>query len=109
MYALRRKADRDFRPAIGWLIVGLPIVALLLRFVMRALGVRPDVPFPGMIYSLTAPLVEPFYRFLPNNPHFDTGALEPASLLAAIAVFVVAVFVYLISFLVLTSIRGSRS
>lgn len=93
------------RSAFGWAVVGLPVVALLLRFGMRALGVRTDVPFPGFIYSVTAPLVEPFYRFFPANPRFDTSVVEVASLAAAGAVFLVAVGVYLIGFLLATLLR----
>ena len=108
MQVAKQPAIRVLRPTIGWLIVGLPVVALLLRFAMRAVGVRPDVPFPGFIYSVTAPLVEPFYRFAANNPRFDTTVIEPASLLAVGAVLVIAVFIYLIAFVLLTFLRDSR-
>ncbi len=76
--------------------MGLPVVGLLLRFGMRALGVRTELPLPGFVYSVTAPLVEPFYRFFPANPRFDTSALEAASLIAACALFLVAVMVYVL-------------
>jgi len=62
---------------------------------MRSTGVRPDIPFPGFVYGLTAPLVQPFYRFfplpMPYGERFDIAVLETASLAAAGAVFVVTV------------------
>jgi hypothetical protein len=96
---------RNLRSAIGWVVVGLPVVALLLRFGMRALGVRTDVPFPGFIYWATAPVVEPFYRAFPANPRFDTGVVEVASLAAAGVVFAGAVFVYLLLLMVSSLFR----
>jgi hypothetical protein len=70
------------------------ITLLLLRFGMRALGVRPDIAFPGFVYALTAPLVQPFYRFFllppPYGERFDIAVVETASLAAAGAVFAVA-------------------
>jgi hypothetical protein len=67
---------------------------------MRALGVRPDIAFPGLVYSLTAPLVQPFYRFFPlptpYGDRFDIAVVEIASLAAAGAVFALALAVYVI-------------
>ncbi len=48
-----------------WTGAALIVSLLLLRFGMRALGVRPDIAFPGFVYGLTGPLVQPFYRFFP--------------------------------------------
>ena len=71
---------------------------LLLRFGMRALGVRPDVAFPGLIYSLTAPLVQSFYGFFPlptpYGERFDIAVMETASLAAAGFVTVVILAIY---------------
>lgn len=69
-----------------WLLPAALVVALLMRFGMRAVGVRPDIAFPGLIYRLTLPVVEPFYRYFPVSPRFDQSALEAASLAAAAAV-----------------------
>ena len=71
---------------------------LLLRFGMRALGVRPDVSLPGLVYSVTAPLVQPFYTFFPlPTPYgnrFDIAVIEIAPLAAAGAVLLVALALY---------------
>jgi hypothetical protein len=70
------------------------VTLLLLRFGMRALGVRPDVAFPGLIYGLTAPLAQPFYRFFPlpapYGERFDIAVVETASLAATGFVLMVA-------------------
>src|SRR5438874_10970411 len=70
-------------PLALWLVSALLVTALGLRFAMRALGVRDDIPFPGLVYSLTAPLVQPFYRYFPAPERFDYHTTEAASLLAA--------------------------
>ena len=81
----------------------LLVTLLLLRFGMRALGVRPDIAFPGLVYSLTAPLVQPFYRFFPlptpYGERFDIAIVETASLAAAGAVLVVALVVMVVCLL----------
>jgi uncharacterized protein YggT (Ycf19 family) len=70
-------------PLALWLLTGLAVTTLAMRFTMRALGVRDDIPIPGLIYSVTAPVVEPFYRFFPLQARFDLNAFEYASLAAA--------------------------
>ena len=82
---------------------------LLLRFGMRALAVRPDIAFPGLVYSLTGWLVQPFYRFfplpLPYGMRFDTTVVEIASLGAAAAIAALALFVY-VALLLLSRLRS---
>jgi len=78
----------------------LLVTLLLLRFGMRALGVRPDIAFPGFVYSLTAPLVQPFYRFFPlptpYGERFDVVVVETASMAAAGALVLAALVVYVL-------------
>src|SRR4051812_20384724 len=81
-------------PALLWIAAAGIEVALSLRFAMRALGVRDDIPFPGLIYSLTAPLVRPFYRWFPAEARFDVSALEVASLVAAGVAVAAALVIY---------------
>jgi uncharacterized protein YggT (Ycf19 family) len=88
-----------------WAATAVVVSALALRFAMRALGVRDDVPLPGLIYSLTAPLVQPFYRFFPLDARFDYRATEAASLAAAGAVLGLALGVYVIGLMLFTSRR----
>lgn len=82
-----------------WLVTALPVTLLGMRFGMRALGVRPDIPLPGLVYSLTAPLVGPFYTFFPASARFDYRAVEVASLVAAGCAVGVAVAVYALGLL----------
>jgi uncharacterized protein YggT (Ycf19 family) len=91
--------------AILWLTTATVMVTLGLRFAMRAIGVRGDVPFPALIYSLTAPVVEPFYGYFPTSERFDFKAVEVASLAAAGVVFAAAGVIYLLALLVF----GGRS
>jgi len=85
---------RYYVSRVLWLLAGLAVVVLAMRFAMRALGVRDDIPFPGLIYAATAPVVQPFYRFFPVSPRFDYQAIELASLAAAGVVFALAAGVY---------------
>jgi len=85
---------------------GLLVSALLLRFAMRALGVRPDIPFPGFIYWVTAPLVQPFHGQFPASPRFDYHTTEVASLVAAGAVIVACVVIYAFVLLALNFARS---
>src|SRR5438067_2414353 len=80
---------------IWWVVVAALVTALGLRFAMRAVGVRGDVPFPGVVYSLTAPLVAPFYGLFPlGDARFDHPVIEVASLVAAGVVVAVALVGY---------------
>jgi hypothetical protein len=69
---------------------------------MRLLGVRYDVPLPGAVYTLTNPVVEPFYRWFPVSERFDYYAVEWASLAAVGAVIAVALVIYVVGLLAVT-------
>jgi uncharacterized protein YggT (Ycf19 family) len=94
-------ASRFVSPVL-WTVTALVVCALVLRFAMRAVGVRGDVPFPAFVYGLTAPLVEPFYRFFPVSERFDFKAVEAASLVAAGVVLACALGVYTLGLLLTT-------
>ena len=72
-----------------------------MRFAMRAIGVRDDIPVPRLVYSFTAPLVEPFYKYFPASERFDIRVIEAASLAAAGAVIALVLAVYVIELLTL--------
>jgi len=88
-----------------WTVASLIVSLLLLRFGMRALGVRPDIAIPGLVYWLTDPLVQPLYRFFPlpapYGARFDTPVVETASLGAAGVVCAAALAIYLVGLLVI--------
>jgi len=81
-------------PLLLWTMTGITVTALSLRFGMRAVGVRDDIPLPGRIYALTAPMVEPLYGIFPVSNRFDYPAIELASLAAVGVVLTLALFVY---------------
>ena len=100
MRVRRQETIRQLPAIIGWLLVGAPVMALLLRFGMRAVGVRLDVPLPSFVYGVTAWLVTPFYRYFPVDARFDRSALEVAALAAAATLFLAAVGIYVLFVLI---------
>lgn len=94
-----------------WVVAGLAATLFCLRFGMRALGVRPDIPLPGWIYSLTAPFVQPFYTLFPITDRYnryDLPVVEVASLAAAGSVVGVALVVFVVGLVVFARERGVR-
>jgi uncharacterized protein YggT (Ycf19 family) len=89
-----------YAPVVLWAVTGAVVTLLALRFGMRLVGVRGDVPLPGAIYALTSPLVEPFYRAFPASDRFDYPTMEVASLVAAGVVIGAAVVIYAVGLLV---------
>jgi hypothetical protein len=90
-----------------WSVTALVVTLLALRFGMRLLGIRPDIPFPGFVYSLTASIVQPFYRFFPVSDRFDYYAAEWAALLAAGCVLAGALLLYVTALLLFSLMTGS--
>ncbi len=91
-----------------WVVAGSATTLFCLRFGMRALGVRPDIPLPGLLYSLTSPFVHPFYNLFPitdRYDRFDLPVVEVASLAVAGSVLGVALGVYVIGLLIFARIR----
>jgi uncharacterized protein YggT (Ycf19 family) len=88
---------RRYGITVLWAITSILVALLCLRFAMRFVGVRQDVPFPGLVYGVTAPLVAPFYGAFPASERFDFPAVEAASLVAAGAVVGVALLVYVVA------------
>jgi hypothetical protein len=67
---------------------------------MRAVGVRDDIPIPSLVYALTGPLVDPFYRFFPADARLDYPVVEVASLVAAGVVLAIALLIYMVGLLI---------
>jgi hypothetical protein len=87
-------------PLLLWTVTGITVTVLSLRFGMRAVGVRDDIPLPDRIYSLTAHLVEPFYPLFPVSDRFDYPAIEVASLAAVGVVLALTLLVYMAGLIV---------
>jgi hypothetical protein len=83
-----------------WVATAFTVAALGMRFGMRLLGVRGDTPFPALVYAFTAPIVQPFYSFFPADPRLNHRVAEAASLVAAGAIVLLALLVYVIGLLV---------
>src|SRR5688572_29190332 len=92
-----------------WLVPAFVVTLLALRFGMRLLGVRYDAPLPGAVYSLTAPIVQPFYKWFPASERFDYYAVEWASLAAAGVVVAVALLVYVVGLLAVTQLTRKQT
>ncbi len=45
---------------IIWYILGIVEVLLTFRFVLKIIGANPGSPFTNLIYTLSAPLAQPF-------------------------------------------------
>lgn len=96
---------RAYAPAVLWVVTGTLVTLLGLRFGMRLLGVRGDVPLPGAVYALTSPLLAPLYGAFPASDRFDYPAVEVASLAAAGVVIGAAVVIYAVG-LVVSALLG---
>lgn len=94
------EAFPTYAPVVLWAVIGIVVTLLALRFGMRLIGVRGDVPLPGAIYAITSPLVELFYGAFPTSDRFDYPTMEAASLVAAGVVIGAAVVIYAVGLLV---------
>ena len=89
-----------YAPSLLWVVTGTLVALVGLRFGMRFIGVRGDVPVPGAVYAITAPLVERFYGAFPASSRFDYPYVEMASLAAAGVVVGAAVVIYALGLVV---------
>ncbi|HEX8230384.1 MAG TPA: hypothetical protein VF826_13880 [Chloroflexia bacterium] len=98
-----------YAPVVLWVVTGLLVTLLGLRFAMRLLAVRGDVPMPGAVYAITTPLVTPFHRAFPASNRFDYSAVEVASLAAAGVVIGAALVVYAVGLVVSDFLKRRRA
>jgi hypothetical protein len=95
--------------SVWWIVVGAGVALLLVRFGMRAVGVRDELGVPGGVYALTGPLVQPFYRFFPvGDARFDYHVAEVASIAAAGAVVALGLAVYAVGLVVFNRALNAR-
>lgn len=77
-------ARRDSAWRVGqlvYLVFGVAIALIAIRFVLLLLGANPDAGFTNLVYSVTNPLVAPFEGIF-GAPNLETGVFDPASLVA---------------------------
>ena len=72
-----------------WFILGIVLALLGLRFLLRLFGANPAAAFTEFIYSLTAPLVDPFANVIASTG-VAPGVLEWSTLLAMAVYWLVA-------------------
>jgi uncharacterized protein YggT (Ycf19 family) len=104
-----RGLSGDRIASLLWLVPAGVSALLLLRFLMRLLGVRYDTPLPGAIYTLTDPMVRPLYRWLPAPERFDLYAVEWASVVAAGVVIAVALALFTVGLIVSRLLRRGKA
>lgn len=68
---------------LAYLIFGVGIALIAIRFVLLLLGANPNAGFTDFVYSVTNPLVAPFEGIF-GAPSLDTGVVDPASLVAIV-------------------------
>ena len=98
-----------YAPVVLWVVTGTVVTLLALRFGMRFIGVRGDVPVPGAVYAITSPLITPFYGAFPASGRFDSPTVEMASLVAAGVVVGTAVVIYAVGLLVSAFLGRGRA
>jgi uncharacterized protein YggT (Ycf19 family) len=98
-----------YAPVVLWVVTGSLVTLLGLRFAMRLLAVRGDVPIPGAVYAITSPLVAPFYGAFPASNRFDYSALEVASLAAAGVAIGAALVIYAVGLMVSALLARRRA
>ncbi len=71
-------------------IFGIILTLLALRFVLRLLGANPANGFANFVYSLSQPLVAPFFGLFNSPLQLDIAGFELATLIALLVYGLVA-------------------
>jgi hypothetical protein len=66
-----------------FLVFGVAIALIAIRFVLLLLGANPEAGFTDFVYGVTNPLVAPFEGIF-GAPDLETGVFDPASLVAIV-------------------------
>src|ERR1700691_484758 len=69
-------------------VVGIIVLLLTFRLIFKFLVVNPGTPFVAWLYGVTAPLVAPFSKILPNWKF--SGFVVDFATVAALIVFALA-------------------
>ena len=88
-----------------YLIFGVMIALIGIRFVLLLLGANPNAGFTNFIYDITGPLVAPFEGIF-GAPDVESGIFDPASLVAIVVYSLVA---WVIAKLIDIIFGGTRS
>jgi hypothetical protein len=92
-YDVDRAYEADYRANIAervvWLVAGVILAILAFRFVFTFLGANPANSFAHFIYSVSQPLVAPFFGLFNYNYVYGVSKFETYTLVA-IAVYALA-------------------
>jgi uncharacterized protein YggT (Ycf19 family) len=72
-----------------YLIFGVVIALIAIRFVLLLLGANPNAGFTDFVYDVTGPLVAPFEGIF-GAPDIESGVFDPASLVAIVVYSLIA-------------------
>src|SRR5215217_3219500 len=79
-----QRRDAAWRASqLVYLVFGVGIALIAIRFVLLLLGANPNAGFTDFIYTVTNPLVRPFEGIF-GAPSLDVGVFDPASLVAIV-------------------------
>lgn len=73
-----------------WLIFGVIMGLLALRFLLRLLGANPNNGFADFIYTVTQPLVAPFFGLFNYTANLAQGRFEFETLIAILVYALIA-------------------
>lgn len=83
--------NNDLISRVVWYLAGLLLIVLGLRFVLTLLGANPSNGFANFIYSLSHPLVTPFFSlFNYRNYAYGTSHFELYTLIAILVYVLIA-------------------
>ena len=72
-----------------WYVFWVVETALLTRFVLKLVGANPAAPFTDFVYSMSYPLVAPFYNIVPSAVS-SANILEWSTLIALAVYWLIA-------------------
>lgn len=75
---------------IIWLLFGILLILLALRFLFALLGANPSNGFANFVYSTSHPFVAPFFGLFNYNYHYGISKFETYTLVAIVVYAVVA-------------------
>lgn len=87
-YANRRRSSYKLVQAI-WLLFGIVVGILAIRFILKLLGANEAAGFASLIYGASEPFVAPFSNLF-SNPGSSGSVLELTTLIAIIVYMLVA-------------------
>jgi hypothetical protein len=82
--AVDTRSPLSFVARIVYLISGIITTLLALRFILVLLGANPDNGFANFIYSLSQPLVAPFFGLFNYTANLGVARFEFETLIAII-------------------------